>query len=70
MQDWKRIVGSNIRRLRKARKLSQEQLSFEARIHLTYMGGIERGTRNPSLIVMVRIAKALSVNPAELLRPK
>jgi len=70
MQDWKRIVGANVRRLRKSRALSQEQLSFEAEIHLTYLGGIERGRRNPSLLVMVRIAKALSVTPADLLRQK
>ncbi len=70
MQDWKRIVGTNIRRLRAARNLSQEQLAFEAEIHLTYLGGIERGTRNPSLLVMVRIASALSANPADLLKLK
>jgi transcriptional regulator with XRE-family HTH domain len=72
MQDWRRIVGANIKRLRKARKptLSQEGLAFKARIDLTYMGGIERGQRNPSLLVIVRIAKALSVEPADLLKPK
>ena len=70
MQDWRRIVGANVQRLRKTRGLSQEQLAFESKIHLTYMGGIERGTRNPSLLVIVRIAKALSVRPAELLGQK
>jgi transcriptional regulator with XRE-family HTH domain len=40
--------------------LTQEQLAFEARIDLTYVGGIERGKRNPSLLVMARIADALS----------
>ena len=70
MQDWRRIVGANVRRLRADRQLSQEQLAFEAGIHLTYMGAIERGKRNPSLLVMVRIAKALSVQPADLLKPK
>jgi transcriptional regulator with XRE-family HTH domain len=70
MQDWKRIVGSNIRCLRDARELSQEKLAFEAEIHLTYLGGIERGRRNPSLLVLARIAKALSVSPADLLRQK
>jgi transcriptional regulator with XRE-family HTH domain len=70
MQDWKRIVGSNIRYLRNARDLSQETLAFKAGIHLTYLGGIERGKRNPSLLVLARIAKALSVSPADLLRQK
>lgn len=67
MQDWRRIVGGNVRRLRNARGLTQEEVAFQAKIDLTYMGGIERGVRNPSLLVMVRIARALSVPPAELL---
>jgi transcriptional regulator with XRE-family HTH domain len=70
MQDWRRIVGRNIRRLRQARGLTQEELAFEAEIDLTYLGGIERGRRNPSLLVMVRIAKALTARPAELLTQK
>jgi transcriptional regulator with XRE-family HTH domain len=66
--DWRRIVGGNVKRLRVARKLTQEQLAFEAQIDLTYMGGIERGARNPSLLVMVRVAKALGCGPADLLK--
>ena len=49
------------------KKLTQEQLAFEAEIDLTYMGGIERGKRNPSLLVMVRIAEALGVPLPKLL---
>jgi transcriptional regulator with XRE-family HTH domain len=67
MQDWRVILGKNVRRLRKQKKLTQEQLAFEAEIGLTYVGGIERGKRNPSLLVMVRIAKALGVHPTKLL---
>jgi transcriptional regulator with XRE-family HTH domain len=68
MQDWRRILGNNVRRLRQARALTQEQLAFEAEIDLTYLGGIERGKRNPSLLVMVRLAAALSVRPVDLLK--
>ena len=67
MEDWRSIVGGNIRRLRQAAGLTQEQLAFEASIDLTYVGGIERGRRNPSLLVMVRIAEALKVGPERLL---
>jgi len=70
MRDWKQIVGSNIRQLRNARELSLEQLAGDADVHFTYLSGIENGKRNPSLLVIVRIAKALSVAPADLLRPK
>lgn len=69
MQDWRRIVGSNVRRLRQARGLTQEQLAFEAEIDLTYVGGIERGNRNPTLLVMARIADAPSVRLVDLLEP-
>lgn len=50
-----------MRRLRQSRRMTQEELAFEAQIDLTYVGGIERGRRNPSLLVMARIARALSV---------
>jgi transcriptional regulator with XRE-family HTH domain len=67
MQDWRAILGRNVRRLRQQRGMTQEELAFEAEIDLTYMGGIERGRRNPSLIVMARIADALSVPLPKLL---
>lgn len=67
MDDWRSIVGGNVRRLRQVAGLTQEQLAFEASIDLTYVGGIERGRRNPSLLVMVRIAEALKVEPEILM---
>jgi len=50
--------------------MTQEQLAFEAKLDLTYVGGIERGRRNPSLLVMARIADALGISPVELLRTR
>ena len=47
--------------------MTQEKLAFKAEIDLTYMGGIEQGKRNPSLLVMARIAEALSVPLTKLL---
>jgi transcriptional regulator with XRE-family HTH domain len=67
MQDWCAIVGRNVRKIRQQRRMTQEKLAFEAEIDLTYVGGIERGKRNPSLLVMCRIAAALSVHPTKLL---
>lgn len=67
MRDWRAVLAKNIRRLRQQRKLTQEQLAFDAEIDLTYLGGIERGRRNPSLMVMARIAEALSVPLPRLL---
>jgi transcriptional regulator with XRE-family HTH domain len=67
MRDWRAILGRNVRRLRQQKGLTQEKLAFEAEIDLTYVGGIERGKRNPSLLVMARIADALSVPLVRLL---
>lgn len=68
MTDWREIVGSNVRRSRHAAGITQEQLAFAAEIDLTYVGGIERGKRNPSVIVLARIASALSIEPSALLQ--
>lgn len=68
MTDWRAIVGRNVRRARLHAKLTQEQLAYEAQIDLTYVGGIERGVRNPSLMVIARIADALHTEPAVLLQ--
>lgn len=67
MRDWRAILGKNVRRLRQQKGLTQEKLAFDAEIDLTYVGGIERGKRNPSLLVMARIADALSVPLIKLL---
>jgi transcriptional regulator with XRE-family HTH domain len=70
MQDWRALVGKNIRRIRQQRRMTQERLAFEAELDLTYVGGIERGRRNPSLLAMARIADALSIPLAKLLSDK
>jgi transcriptional regulator with XRE-family HTH domain len=67
MQDWRVILGKNVRQLRLQKGMTQEELAFAAEIDLTYMGGIERGKRNPSLLVMGRMAEALSVPLAKLI---
>ena len=66
--DWQAIVGRNVRQLRHERGLTQEQLAFEAKLDLTYVGGIERGRRNLSLMVLARLAGALGAGPSDLLR--
>lgn len=66
--NWRAIVGANVRSARQAAGLTQEQVALEAKIDLTYMGGIERGRRNPTVLVLVRLADALGVEPYELLK--
>ncbi len=65
--EWEAIVGKNIRRLRKAKGLSQEQLAHEAGVAMRYIAGMERGEANPSLRYLVKIAEALGTEPAVLL---
>ncbi|MGV3580084.1 helix-turn-helix domain-containing protein [Brevundimonas sp.] len=65
--DWQAVVGANVKALRQAKGLTQEKLAFAADLDLTYIGGIERGRRNPSLSVMVRIADALGCELSDLI---
>lgn len=62
----KRRFGSAVRRLRAERGLSQEALALRCDLDRSYIGGVERGERNVSLINIHRIAAALNVEPAEL----
>lgn len=67
----KSLIELAARRVR-ARRLdlnwSQEQLAEAADLHRTYVGAIERGEKNMTLTTLQRVAKALGVAPAELLR--
>lgn len=60
-------LGANVKRLREARGLSQENLAFEAEMHRTYVSGIERGRRNPTITIVERLAAALGSTSCELL---
>lgn len=59
--------GRRIRKFRLLRELSQESLAEKTQIHRTYIGGIERGERNPTLLMIHRLAAALDISPATLL---
>ena len=61
-----KTLGKRIRKLRQDKQWSQEHLANEAGMHRTYMWGIERGVRNPSLRHLTCIADALGVPIAEL----
>jgi transcriptional regulator with XRE-family HTH domain len=65
--DIRKRVGQNVKRLRTAAGLSQEQFAFEAEMHRTYVSGVERGIRNPTVTVLERMAQALKVRAQDLL---
>ena len=58
--------GLAVKRLREKEGFSQEGFAAHAEIHRTYMGGIERGERNPTLTTIYKIAKALGLNPQDI----
>jgi transcriptional regulator with XRE-family HTH domain len=60
-------LGAAIRQLRKGAGLSQEALADRSGIHLTHIGGLERGVRNPSYATLVRIANALHTRVGRLM---
>lgn len=59
--------GRNVRRARQVRGLSQEDLADLAGLHRTYVGSVERGERNPTLLNITRLAQVLGIQPSELM---
>lgn len=59
-------LGMAIRATRQARGLSQEELAHRSEVDRSYMSSIERGTQNPGLMVVIRIASAIGISLSEL----
>lgn len=66
--DLKKQFGHNVRRLREHKGWSQEALADYSSLHRTYISGIERGVRNPTLDIVHKIAIALDCPAADLLK--
>lgn len=60
------IFGHNVRHVRESKGWSQDKLSEESGLHRTYISGIERGVRNPTIEIAQQIAIALNVTVSEL----
>ena len=61
-------LGAALREQRERIGWSQEDLGFEAEIDRTYVSGIERGVRNPTIANLLKVCKALGVKPSQVLR--
>ncbi len=61
-------LGQAVRRHREDAGLSQEQFAFEAELDRTYVSGIERGVRNPTVATLLRLTKVLGIAPSALLK--
>jgi transcriptional regulator with XRE-family HTH domain len=66
--DLKEVMAINLRRLRHAKQMTQEELAESAGLSARYVGAIERANVSASISVLGRIADALSVEAADLLR--
>lgn len=66
MQDIRAVIGRNIRRLRRAAGLSQEQLAEQAGITQQHLSGLERGGQNPTVLTLAQLAQALGASVVDL----
>lgn len=64
--DMRRLVGRNLRRIRDAKEIRQEKLAELSGFGQQYISDIERGRRNPTVVTLFHLAKALGVTPADL----
>ncbi len=65
--DMRRLVGRNLERIRRAKGLTQEELAVVSGFSQQYLSGLERGRRNPTVVTVYEIAKALDVSHLDLL---
>ncbi|WP_298692963.1 helix-turn-helix transcriptional regulator [uncultured Sphingomonas sp.] len=65
--DLVQLLGENVRQARKAQGMSQEELAFRAGMKRSYLSDLERGTRNPTVRALGRLADALAMSPGTLL---
>lgn len=69
-EDIRIIFGNQLRKLRLSLNISQEELAFRSGLHRTYISSVERGERNISITNIAKLAKALNIEPYELLLKK
>lgn len=60
--------GEALRSLRESQELSQEELAHRSGIYRTHVGMLERGQRRPSLVTVFKLARALELEPSEMLQ--
>lgn len=60
------LLGNRLRALRHAAGLTQEELAARSELHWTYVGQVERGERNLTYKILLRLARGLGVSPAQL----
>lgn len=67
--DMRRLVGTNVRKLRTAASMTQEQFAERSGFSQQYISDLERGRRNPTVVTLFELASALGATPVQLLEP-
>jgi transcriptional regulator with XRE-family HTH domain len=67
--DMRKLVGQNVRRIRLERGLTQEQFCDLSGFSQQYVSGLETGRRNPTVVTIYELAKALGVSHVDLVQP-
>jgi transcriptional regulator with XRE-family HTH domain len=67
--DMRKLVGRNVKRVRRERGLTQEQLAERSGFSQQYISGLEQGRRNPTIVSIYELATVLGVSHMELVRP-
>ena len=67
--DMRQLVGTNLKRIRQEKGLTQEQLAEVSGFSQQYISGLEQGRRNPTIVSLYELATALGVSHMELVLP-
>ena len=67
--DMRKLVGRNVRAVRQAQGMTQEQLAEKSGFSQQYISDLERGRRNPTVVSLYELAEALGSTPVQLLEP-
>jgi transcriptional regulator with XRE-family HTH domain len=67
--DMRKLVGRNFARIRQHKGLTQEQVEERSGFSQQYLSGLERGRRNPTVVTLFELARALGVSHVELVKP-
>ena len=67
--DMRKLVGRNFARIRREKRLTQEEVEARSGFSQQYLSGLERGKRNPTVVTLYELAQALGVSHVDLVKP-
>ena len=68
--DMRKLVGGNAARIRREKRMTQEELAEKSGLSQQYISGLERGRRNPTIVTLYELATALGVSHVDLVKPE